>query len=108
MGKLTSEDKLMIGLIVFFAATFIPMMMFGGFVLSKLWLWFVVPATGLNPIGVANAIGLSFFVGYFKSDIVKDYSGEKNVVDAAAKDLMTAYLRPFWLLLIGWIIVSFM
>ena len=30
----------------------------GGFVLSKLWVWFMVPIFDLNPLRIVEAIGL--------------------------------------------------
>ncbi len=39
----------------------IPAIIFRGFVLASLWLWFIVPL-GLSPIGKAHAIGIAILI----------------------------------------------
>ncbi len=48
----------------------IPVIMLRGFVLSVLWLWFIVPL-GVSPIGIAWGIGLSILVGLFTMNFAK-------------------------------------
>lgn len=77
-----------------------------GFVLSYLWLWFVVPL-GVSEIGIAHAIGLATVVGMLttntssSSDDSKDTSGIIGTV-------IGHLLGPFLVLLIGYIVHSFM
>lgn len=40
----------------------------GGFVVSKLWFWFVVPI-GVMPIGIAQAIGLDILITFIVTKI---------------------------------------
>jgi hypothetical protein len=47
--------------------------MWQGFVLCKLWAWFVVDAFGVSPITITTAIGLSLIVGHLRhSETLKD------------------------------------
>lgn len=53
-----------------------------GWVLAKLWMWFVVPI-GVVHIGIANAIGLSIVVGMFRA--ANQCQKEKNEDSAVVK-----------------------
>ena len=48
--------KFVVGIIAILLA--IPVGLLGGLVLSDLWEWFIVPATGLQPISVLLAWGI--------------------------------------------------
>lgn len=45
----------------------IPTVMLRGFVLSRLWQWFIAPL-GVAQIGIAQAIGISILVGLLAKD----------------------------------------
>lgn len=47
---------------LFSLAAMFPTAMLRGYVIQKLWLWFLVPL-GLPTIGVAHAIGISILIG---------------------------------------------
>lgn len=52
----------------------------GGLVLTKLWVWFVVPL-GPPPIGVAHALGIAVLVGLLTHQIRReDWEGERGAV----------------------------
>lgn len=38
-------------------------LLFHGWALTKLWLWFVVPQFGLAPLRVSRAVGLALIIG---------------------------------------------
>lgn len=42
----------------------VPLAIWRGFVLTKLWMWFAVPIFGLPMLGLIPAIGLSLLVGF--------------------------------------------
>lgn len=81
----------------------------GGFVLSKLWVWFMVPIFDLNPLRIVEAIGLTFIVGYMTKNHVE--SGKK-LEGTFSEELLKAFLQTIVIagmfLLIGWIIQLFM
>lgn len=81
----------------------------GGFVLSKLWVWFMVPIFDLNPLRIVEAIGLTFIVGYMTKDPVE--SG-KTLEGPFLEELLKAFLQTLVMaggfLFIGWIIQLFM
>jgi len=99
-------NKVKFGLAMLVMVTLIPLVIFHGWVISKLWLWFVVPALGLAPLTIPLALGLGSFVLYFvwrpnPKDLGK--TTEEYI-------LATVYLyfRPVAFLLVGWIFMEFM
>ncbi|MHC4621207.1 MAG: hypothetical protein ACYTEQ_25955 [Planctomycetota bacterium] len=77
-----------------------------GLVLSELWGWFVVPL-GLEPIGIAHAIGLSLAVGMFAQAKSKD-NEDKPFMHQVIVAVLSAAIGPAFVWLMGAIIHSFM
>lgn len=81
----------------------------GGFVLSKLWVWFMVPIFDLNPLSIVEAIGLTFIVGYMTKNLVET---NKPLEGPFLEELLKAFLQTLVMaggfLFIGWIIQLFM
>lgn len=59
--------------ILFYLVSIVPLTIFRGFVLSKLWLWFVVPL-GVVQISIVHAIGFSLVLGFLS---LKNNNAEK-------------------------------
>lgn len=49
-----------------------------GFVLTKLWQWFIVSTFGVNPLTLIQAIGISAVVKYLTQDNSWTYAQEKT------------------------------
>jgi hypothetical protein len=83
---------------------------YGGFAISKLWSWFVVPL-GLPPITIAHAIGLSALVNLFKNlgDSTKNETAD---VEAKTREfwicITALYLAYSVALLVGYVAHKFM
>ena len=74
-----------------------------GFVLSKLWGWFIVPLFGLPSLSISFAIGLCLVVGMFQSHpSYKDHEIETSTA------LLQGFVSPFIVLFIGWIVTMFL
>lgn len=43
----------------------LPLVIYNGWALSVLWVWFVVPTFGLTALSLGQAIGISLVVGFF-------------------------------------------
>lgn len=74
----------------------------GGFVLMKLWGWFVAPQFGLPALTIAHAVGLRALFGVLGGNSAMFAKEEDN----RAKRIATwtfAILSPWILLLIGWL-----
>lgn len=80
----------------------------GGFVLSILWGWFVVPAFGVEPIGVANAIGLAGIAALLRAKVSSGTSEKKEAVDLWTDSLAQVLGVPGIALCVGWVIHFFM
>lgn len=72
-----------------------------GFVLTKLWLWFVVPQFHLLPLSIPVAIGLSLIAGMFSTTCKKD---DEKFGAVVAK----AIAIPALGLLFAWVVTLFM
>jgi hypothetical protein len=89
-----------IGSIVVFALVFSALLMFDGFILSKVYNMAVVPVYSFQPIGIAQAIGLSCVVAFFKLDVGKmlNEMESDNGVSGLGKVILHIVLALFlWL-----------
>lgn len=77
-----------------------------GFVLTKLWAWFIVPVFELSPLRIVEAIGISTLIGYLT------YSREKGKEDddfwkKFIESLVVSIVLALLSLGMGWIISLF-
>lgn len=80
-----------------------------GFVLIKLWAWFMVPIFDLNPLRVVEAIGLTFLVGYMtKKPIEANKPLEGPFLEELFKAFLQALVMAGGFLFIGWVVQLFM
>ena len=78
-----------------------------GFVITKLWLWFVVPTFEVNPLRVVEAIGLMFLINYIKAK--RDNEADKDKFwGQFAINIIFIFLMAGFALLSGWIVQMFM
>ena len=78
-----------------------------GFVITKLWLWFVVPTFEANPLRVVEAIGLMFLINYIKAK--RDNEADKDKFwEQFATNIIFMFLMAGFALLSGWIVQMFM
>lgn len=78
-----------------------------GLVLTKLWLWFMVPTFGLRPLSVGAALGLSCIVSYLayqNSDCVQE---ERTMGETVGRAIVGALAGPLITLFFGWLITQF-
>lgn len=78
--------------------------LWGAFVFTKLWIWFVVPLFGLPVLTLAQAYGLMLIVNFLKPLPKTDKSAtkEEKIANAA-----TILLSPLVILGIGYFVKSF-
>lgn len=75
-----------------------------GFVLTKLWAWFIVPQFGLVALRIPFAIGISLVVGFLTHQT--DTNKEENK-SSFGTQFGLMILRPFMMLFTGWIVQMF-
>lgn len=95
-----------IGLITVVIITLILSAIWRGYVLTKLWIWFIVSTFGASPLRIAEAIGVALVVSFlcyqYNSYEDKDASASERLI----KGISVALLSPAVVLLVGWIVKS--
>ena len=76
-----------------------------GFVLTKLWAWFVVTTFELPQLSIPTAIGISMVVRYLTYQWQPDLEGGSG--DKVAKSVGFSIMFPFMTLCLGWIVHLF-
>lgn len=105
--KTKEQDAALAGFIALVAMMPLSMIM-SGFVLLKLWRWFVTPAfSGVPQISLATAIGISLIVRYLTLHITPEEKG-KSVGDLMYRAVGRMFLFPLFVLLIGYVVSLFM
>jgi hypothetical protein len=95
--------KFMIALLVITIASIIK-----GFVITQLWLWFVVPIFEAEPLRIIEAIGLVFLINYITAKKErKELDKDEYWAFFIAKTKHLIALSG-WALLSGWILQMFM
>jgi hypothetical protein len=76
-----------------------------GWVISRLWSWFIPATFGLPSLTVARAIGLSIIVSVFTAHIPRD--DDKGMLETMLRGIGFALLFYGLALLTGWITKAF-
>lgn len=84
----------------------VPSAIVRGFVLMKMWLWFIVPL-GVNAISITHAIGLATLAGLLTHQSTgKELEKDQGKLIGSA--IGEGFLAPLLILLMGYVIKSFM
>lgn len=75
---------------------------YGGFVVSILWKWFIAPIFLLQHLTITQAIGLSLFITYFTIN--------KETPSEASWEILISYMlmKPTIALASGWVVYMFL
>ena len=76
---------------------------FRGFVLTKLWSWFVVSTFQVEPISIAAAIGIAALLAMVTHQEINVKEEEVSL----SERLLKAFLVPLMMLAFGYIIYQF-
>jgi hypothetical protein len=80
-----------------------------GFVLSKLWLWFITPIFTINPITIIQAIGLAFIWNFMNPTISTNKENNNKDYQQKIENVITDFIgRAIGALGFGWILTQFM
>lgn len=98
MSTATKASEAFIGLLGLISAAVIGYI-WGGYVFSVLWAWFVVTAFAAPPLGIAQAIGVTMAARF----VFVKWKPEKD--DSKPWDaLLGAFVTPLLFLAVGWIV----
>ncbi len=99
---MSAEDtgkKNLIGCLFWFVAV-LPGVAWAGFVISKLWLWFVVPF-GLPVIGMWHGAGIDILLSFITHQTPGEEENKR--VPSLGHMVGAVFLKPAWFLLLGWV-----
>jgi hypothetical protein len=91
-NKTTGWQVLALTLLIPFEATL------SGFVIVKLWAWFVVTTWGLRPLRISQALGLSLLIHY-ATNSTSDAKEKRSTAEAVGISIFF----PLFILFFGWI-----
>lgn len=91
--------------VAFFVASAIVAIatIWGGYVLSIIWGWFMVPTFGLPLLSVTAAMGVALVIGYL-THAYKEPDSETH----PWKRMFYVFMRPLVVLVFGWIVKQWM
>jgi len=104
------EDKKFfscLGIIITAVSLLIFSAVIGGFVLAKLWEWFVVPIFSMQLLTISQAIGLSLVVSYFKTAKDDEDYKNKSFAEIAIESFGKVVVQAAVILTLGWIVYQF-
>lgn len=78
-----------------------------GWVLTKLWSWFIVPVFSAPQLSIPAAIGLYLVVSFITHQYIKDEEDEEFILKTARAFGFSTF-RPLVALLIGYIVKMWM
>ena len=106
-AKKEEDNTLKGAVLIAFLVLWVPLILLNGFVLTKLWTWFMVPL-GLGPIGIAHGLGLGVIATYFKGPDFQNNDWDGLSSAKVIGRVLSVSLRPLFLLLFGWVFLQFM
>lgn len=85
----------------------IPLTIWEGFVISKLWLWFIVPVFALPVLSISTAIGIALVFSILTHQHPRK-TGEPDVMAEVGHQFWIGLANPFILLVFGAVVHAFM
>lgn len=99
MSKIVFRGTAAVTVFLGFLCLMVIMALIRGFVIYKMWNWFIVPL-GAVEIGILHAYGLSLMVGIVFSFLQQEKKSEKSAPVAVLELL----LNNAFVLLLGWFV----
>ncbi len=105
----STEKGCVVAMIPFFVSTIFVAPIVRGWVLCKLWAWFIVPTFSLPSLHIVTAIGLMVVAAFIVSIPIpetKDKGEEMSVKMFRA--IAMSFATPLISLVMGWVVQRFM
>jgi hypothetical protein len=85
----------------------VMLVIFNGWVLTKLWMWFAVPFFHARPMSIAFAIGFSIIIRFFTYDSTIPRNKSKGWQEITIA-FLTPYISGGFALLFGYIVSRYL
>ena len=108
MEKTENQVLACLGAFALLAFTVIFVPIYGGWVLSILWGWFMVPLFGLPALSIPAAIGVSLVAALLTHQYRDDKKDEDDKTKRFIVAVGTGIVSPLFTLLMGYIAFQFM
>lgn len=111
LSILNEVSKVKIKTVLLASASILVTALLGGYVVSTLWEWFVVPTFTAPPLNVVPAIGIALIVRlltYNVDDYTEPTNESPDPVDAFMFHIFMGIVLPLVCLGIGWVFHFFM
>jgi NADH:ubiquinone oxidoreductase subunit 6 (subunit J) len=79
-----------------------------GYVLTHLWVWFVVPLFGLPALSLAGAIGVTLVVSFMTFQYQRNNKDDMTPGRRFGEVIGWITLRPLLALTVGWVVKQWM
>lgn len=97
------------GLLCLFLVLTVITCIFGGYTLSILWGWFIVPTFSLPQLSIPVAIGISIIINKMTKNPTQDKENEGgDLNEQLVKSFFFGVFMNLFALLMGWIVTLFM
>lgn len=93
--------------VALFYLVMLPLVLLEGWVLTKLWAWFVVPVFGLPSLGILAAAGIALVAGLLTHQDADCESPKRDREEKVARMVVLLY-KPLAWLFFGWVIKEMM
>ncbi len=77
-----------------------------GFVIMKLWAWFIVPTFEMQPLRIVEAIGIMFLINFIR--LKREKTENEEFWGNFATNMIFLIVMAGFALLSGWIVTLFM
>lgn len=78
-----------------------------GYVLVKLWAWFIVTHFGVAPLSVATALGIALIAGFLTYQDIDVESPKRSYGETIIRGIVGRVIGPLVTLLFGWLVLRF-
>ena len=96
-----------LGAIAGFALLVLLEMCLSSYVISVLWLWFIVATFNVAALSIPQSIGLALLVGYLTKQYQQNEKDE-DAAEAIVRAIFLIILKASFALTVGWVVTLFM
>lgn len=97
-----------VGLILLFVVSAVGGSIIGGWVLSVMWEWFIVPTFDAPRLSIPVAIGISMVAGMLTHQRAKSVDDKSSNTSSVVSELLSiTVITPLLTLFVAWIVYQF-